>query len=214
MKKAFLSFILLIFITTTFSQDLTGTWGGIIQGSAKGTGRNSYIFLEIKQKGRSIWGVYNITDSNNNTIINCLCNVTAMLPKKTSAFIDLYKERVVDYDKKAQILDRCEIFNNFFLHYFLSSDSTEYFTGKASSAVGLNPNAPGTLLVLQKMSNSLYRNVDDYFPKLSKLIEKGETSEKIVFFADQVSSATVTEKRLMQTLKTMLEQNLPLQTKW
>ncbi|MDB5212008.1 MAG: hypothetical protein JWQ30_2835, partial [Sediminibacterium sp.] len=101
MKKTFLSFILLIAVTTTFSQDLTGTWGGIIQGSAKGTGRNSSFFLEIKQKGRSIWGVYNITDSNNNTVINCLCNVTAMLPKKPSAFIDLYKERVVDYDKKA-----------------------------------------------------------------------------------------------------------------
>ncbi|MDB5209198.1 MAG: hypothetical protein JWQ30_25, partial [Sediminibacterium sp.] len=103
---------------------------------------------------------------------------------------------------------------SFVLHYFISSDSTEYFTGKASSAVGVSPNAPGALLVLQKMSNSLYRNVDDYFPKLSKLIEKGETSEKTVFFADQISSATVTEKRLMQVLKTMLDRNLPLDTKW
>jgi hypothetical protein len=214
MKRSILSFILLIFTSTAFAQDLTGTWGGVIQSYTGGNARNQYFFLEVKQQGKSIWGAYNITDSNNNTVVKCLCSITGSLPKKAQSFINLYKERVIDYDKKAQLLNVCEAINSFILHYFISSDSTEYLTGKASAEVGLSPNSPGNLLVIQKMSNNLLRNVDDYFPKLNKLIEKGKTDEAKTVMADDPATGTVTEKRLMQILKTMIDQNLPLQTKW
>ncbi|MEO8174280.1 MAG: hypothetical protein ABI581_14395 [Sediminibacterium sp.] len=214
MKRLFLSFILLSFFTNAFSQDMTGTWGGVIQSYTGGNARNQYFFLELKQSGRSIWGSYNITDSNNNTVVRCLCSVTASLPKKPSAWIEMYRERVIDYDKKRQLLGVCEATNSFILHYFTDSDGTAYLTGKASSGVGISPNDPGNLLVAQKMSDSLLRNVDDYFPKLAKLIEKGKTDELKPVIADNIASGTVTEKKLMETLKTMLEKKLPLRTSW
>jgi hypothetical protein len=214
MKRSILSFILLGFVSTSFAQDITGTWGGVIQSYTGGNARNQYFFLELKQKGKSIWGTYNITDSNNNTIVKCLCSVTASLPKKPGSFINLYRERVIDYNKKAQLLNVCESINSFILHYFVGNDSTEYLTGKASAEVALSPNDPGNLLVVQKMSNNLLRNVDEYFPKLNKLVEKGKTDEAKSVIADNAATGTVTEKRLMQIIQKMLEQNLPLNTKW
>lgn len=214
MKRLFVSLILLALTGTTFAQDLTGTWGGVIQSYTGGNARNHYFFLELKQQGKSIWGTYNITDSNNNTVIKCLCSVTALLPKKTGSFINLYKERVIDYDKKLQLLSVCESINSLILHYFIGSDSTEYFTGKTSHDVGISPNATGNVFVVQKMSNNRLRNVDQYFPRLDKLIEKGKTEEAKTVVADNAETGTIVEKRLIQILKTMVEQNLPLQTKW
>lgn len=214
MKRSFLSFILLIFASTAFAQGIAGTWGGVIQSYTGGNARNQYFFLELKQQGKSIWGAYNITDSNNNTIVKCLCSVTALLPQKNGAFINLYKERVIDYDKKLQLFNVCESINSLILHYFVGSDSTEYLTGKASSEVGISPNASGNVFVVQKMSNNRLRNVDQYFPRLDKLIEKGKTDETKTVIADNAETGSVVEKKLMQILKTMVEQNLPLQTKW
>lgn len=214
MKRSLLFFILFICSTVAFCQDLTGTWGGVIQArSSRNYASNQYFFLEIKQQGRSIWGTYNITDSNNNTIVRCLCSATASLPKKPNALINLYKERVVDYDKKIESTQPCEGFNSFILHYFVSADSTEYLTGKASFDVGVSNNDRASLLVVQKMSNKLLRNVDAYFPRLAKLVEKGKTEETKTVVADDPATGTIVEKKLIQTLQTMLEQNLPLR-KW
>jgi hypothetical protein len=44
------------------------------------------------------------------------------------------------------------------------------------------------------MSNNLLRNVDEYFPKLNKLIEKGKTDEAKTVIADDPQPALLQKK--------------------
>jgi len=207
MKKSFLTLIMSFTIACAFSQDISGTWAGIfLTQQIKNIPKNYYFFLEIKQKGRTVWGVYNTTDSNNNKSISCLCSISGSLPKKTGAIVDLYKEHIEDFDKNTVTYALCDFVNRLNLHYFIQ-DSTEYITGQWYSEAGGGPLAGGAggLLVAQHISIQTMRNVDQYFPKLNKMIEKGATDEQtIAIKGDDISAAIPAEKRLLDAIKTII----------
>ena len=210
MKKSFLSFCLLLVINTAFSQGITGTWGGIIYAQLDNYPRNYYMFLEVKQRGKDIWAVYNITDTNSNQVIKCLFKVKAVLPKKATARIEFYKEGVIDYDKEAHLLNTCEMLTHIEMHYF-NEDSTGYLTGTWFPGVNQRSRDPKSLLVLQRMSDKTLRDIDDYFVSLI-MPPDIPSGEKSMLVPDKISAGIYQEKKLIETLKNMLEKNLSLNT--
>ncbi len=209
MKKTLLVFILFTCLSPLFAQELSGTWGGIIYTQLNSYPRNYYLFLEVKQLGRDVWAVYNITDTNNNSITKCLCKLKAVLPKKSSARLEFYKEGVIDYDKAANLRNACELLTQAEMHYF-KEDSTEYLTGTWFPGVSRNMTDAGSLLVLQHMSNKTFRNVDDYFASLA--MPKSIPDDKPMIIPDKVSAGLLPEKRLIETLKTMVEKSSSINT--
>lgn len=208
MKRIVLSIAWILFINASFSQDISGTWGGLIsirESRFTRVTRNYYFFLEIKQKGRTIWGVYNMSDSSNNKNISCLCSISGEIPKKPGAVFDLYKEHIEEYDKKHVGYDFCNLVSGLSLHYFLEN-TTEYLAGQwhHTSDVTLARGAGGSF-VLQHINPLTSRSVDDYFPKLDKMIEKGVVDGEVLQFkADDISAATNSEQRLINAMKTLL----------
>jgi len=208
MKRILLSFVLILSITASFSQDISGTWGGIISTKQSNLSRNYYFFLEIKQKGRTVWGAYNTSDSNNNKNITCLCSITGSLTKKPAARLDLYKEHIEDFDKATASYLYCNFLNRLSLHYF-KENNEEYLAGQwfpESAVSGTFPGGTaGGSFVVKHISNVTERPVDDYFPKLSKMIEKGESDEKgSLIIADDISTATPAEKRMLDAIKSIV----------
>lgn len=206
MKHSFLTLMMSLSVVCTFSQDINGTWAGIFLTQVKKFPHNYYFFLEIKQKGRTVWGVYNTTDSANNKIVSCLCSVSGFLPKKNGAIIDLYKEHIEDFDKKTVSYALCNFVNRLTLHYF-KQDSIEYVTGQwySESSDGPLAGGAGGLLVAQYITSETMRNVDQYFPKINKMIEKGISEEQTVIIkSDDVSVATPAEKKLLDAIKTII----------
>jgi hypothetical protein len=210
MKKAFFSFILFICLNPLFSQQLSGTWGGIVYTQLDSYARNYYMFLEIKQIGKDIWAVYNITDTNSNNIIKCLNKVKAVLPKKPTSRFEFYKEGLIDYDKSAQLRNACEALTQIEMHYF-EQDSTEYLTGIWYPGVNQMTIDRKSLLVLQRMSDKTLRNINDYFASLA-MPRDISADEKSLIIPDKVSTGLPQEKKLIETLKNMLEKNITLNT--
>lgn len=212
MKRILLSIITVLIITSSFSQDISGTWGGLIsirQSRFSPNVTNTYyFFLEIKQKGRTLWGVYNTSDSSNNKSTTCLCSVSGSLTKKTAPTFDLYKEHIEDYDKKNVGYQFCNLVSGLTLHYLLENN-TEYLTGQwfHETDLTLARGSSGNF-VLQHINSLTSRPVDDYFPKLSKMIEKGMVdSDTPLIKADDISAATPAELKLINSMKTFLGKN-------
>lgn len=208
MKRILLLIVSILFISVSFSQDISGTWGGLISIKPSRFNRLTktyYFFLEIKQKGRTIWGVYNTSDSSNNKNITCLCSISGSLPKKPGATFDLYKENIEDYDKKNVGYEFCNLVSGLSLHYFLEN-TTEYLAGQwfHTSDVTLARGTSGSF-VLQHINSLTSRSVDDYFPKLDKMIEKGAVAGQMPLTkADDISTATPTEQRLINAMKKLI----------
>jgi hypothetical protein len=202
MKHLLLSFILILAITASFSQNISGTWAGLLSTRQSGLTRNYYFFLEITQKGRTVWGVYNISDSSNNKSTTCLCSISGSLSKKVESRLDLYKEHLEDYDKKHVGYQFCNFVNRLNLHYFLEN-SAEYLTGQwFPESGGTLAGGAGGSFVVQHINNTTQRPINDYFPKLTKMIEKGAADEQsLLIKADEVSSSTPAEKRLLDAIK-------------
>ena len=205
MKKTFLTITLLISCSCLFSQDISGTWAGFFTAQTKNFPHNYYFFLEIKQKGKTIWGTYNTSDSMNNVNISCLGSVSGILSKKVATTFDLYKERIEDFDKNTVTYAICNFVNRLALHYF-TKDNMEYLTGQWYSESGSGPLAGGASgsFVVQHINSQTMHDVDHFFPKLNKLIEKGATEESVVIKADDISIANPVEQRLLETIKSML----------
>jgi hypothetical protein len=205
MKRIALSIVLILFITVSFSQNITGTWSGMISTKQTNLTRNYYFNLEIKQDGRTVWGVYNTSDSSNNKSVTCLCSVSGSLTKKPTARLDLYKEHVEYFDQAAASYLYCNFINRLNLHYF-TEDNNEYLAGQwfPDSGGTFPGSATGGSFVLQHISNRNKRQVDDYFPKLSKMLEKGKSDEKRPLIkADDISTATPAEKRMLNAIKSI-----------
>jgi len=204
MKKILAFLILSLISNTSFSQNISGTWGGVFYTPRGNSTKAFYFFLEIQQKERTVWGVYNMTDSNNNKIFDCLISVSGTLSKKPNAVFDLYKEHVEDFDKKRMDYPICNSVNQLNLHYFVI-DGVEYITGKWFTEGVKGPGIDGSigLLVLHHISTNTTRNVDQYFPKLNKMIEKGKSEEPFNIIADDLSAATPLEKQLLTAIQAM-----------
>lgn len=205
MKRIVIPIVLILSITASFSQNITGTWSGLISTKQTNLTRNYYFNLEIKQDGRTVWGVYNTSDSSNNKSITCLCSVSGSLNKKPAARLDLYKDNVEDYNTVTASYLYCNFINRLNLHYF-TEDNNEYLAGQwfPDSGGTFPGSAKGGSFVLQHISNKTQRPVDDYFPKLSKMLKRGESDEKRPLIkADDISVATPAEKRMLNAIKSI-----------
>ncbi len=204
MKRIPLSIVLILCITTSFSQNISGTWGGVFSTRQSNLTRNYYFFIEIKQKGRTVWGVYNTSDSSNNKNITCLCSISGSLSKKPGATLDLYKEHIEDYDKATTSYQICNFVNRLSLHFFTENNS-DYLTGQwFPETGGALAGGAGGSFVVQRINNLTQRPVDDYFPKLNKMIEKGATDDQgPLIKADDISTATPAEKRMLDAIKSI-----------
>jgi hypothetical protein len=203
--KKILTFLFLCLITgNSFSQNMSGTWGGVFYTPRGNSTTSFFFFLEIQQKARTIWGVYNMTDSNNNKVPDCLISVSGSLSKKPNAIFDLYKEHVEGFDKKRMDYPICNYVNQLNLHYFVLN-GIEYLVGKWYADGVKGPGIDGSigLLVLQHFNANTTRNVDQYFPKLNKMIEKGKSDEPFNIIADDISAATPIEKQLINAILAM-----------
>ena len=206
MKRISLSIVLIFSISVSFSQNITGTWSGMISTKQTNLTRNYYFNLEIKQDGRTVWGLYNTSDSSNNKNITCLCSISGLLTKKPAARLDLYKEHIEDYNRVTASYLYCNFINRLSMHYF-TEDGNEYLTGQwfPDSGGTFPGSATGGSFVLQHVSNVTKRPVDDYFfPKLSKMLEKGRSDEmRSLIQADDISKATPAEKRMLNAIKSL-----------
>ena len=204
MKPILLLCIVTFFVTASFAQNISGTWGGLFSTRQGALTRNYYFFLEIKQKGRTIWGVYNTSDSSNNKSTTCLCSISGSLSKKTASTLDLYKEHIEDFDKNTVSYMICNFVNRLSLHYF-SENNNEYLTGQwFPESGGTLAGGAGGSFVVQHINSLTQRPIDDYFPKLNKMIEKGATDEQgPLIKTDDVSVATPAEKRLLDAIKSL-----------
>jgi hypothetical protein len=209
MKNKIFYFLIVCCITSgAAAQDLSGPWGGIFFVDRGLVQQKYFLFVDLKQQGRTVWGTYNTTDSNNNAIVGCLCSISGELPKSPGSFVQLFKQRVEDYDKKIGY-PICDNLNNFKLHFF-TKGNTQYLTGIWSyeSSLGRVQGGDG-LLVLQHMSGPLPRKIDAFFPHLDKMIAKGVASNSAdaLIKADDVSAGTPNEQRLISILESFTGRN-------
>ncbi|MES2329293.1 MAG: hypothetical protein V4539_06785 [Bacteroidota bacterium] len=208
MKRLLFLLTMIFFVTALSAQDITGTWGGVFYAPRKNVSFPYFFFLDIQQKGKTVWGVYSTGDSSVSNSYSCLTSVSATLSKKPGALIDLYKEKVEDFDKKGMSRDICNFVNRLGMHYFIE-DGIEYITGKwySESSGGSAGDGAGGAFVLHRIAASPTRNIDQYFPKLERMIEKGKSDEPIVLKADNISYATPLEKKLIDAMKGIIGKN-------
>lgn len=205
-KSVVLIFAFMCASTWISAQDLTGTWGGIYYSQTRRFPHTFFFFLEIKQKGKAVWGTFNTTDSNNNRISTCLCSFTGLLSRKPNGFVELNKGKVIEYNKKAISYNFCDYVEKIRFHY-LEKNNTEYLSGTWFSALKtgvLKDGADGSIVV-QYLSNEMLRDVDQYIPSLNKLKIKGErNSAKLQFLPDNISMATYDEANMIEILRKMM----------
>lgn len=221
MKKMF---ILSVFVMTSLivdAQNITGYWQGYftayrIQSESNlnsrrydrtegRTGlnftRKFFMTLEIKQSYKALWGAYNTTDSSNLSI-GCLCSISGLLPKKQVSTFDLYKERVVNHDPKISV-QNCDFVNRLSFHYIMI-DNTEYLIGKwftGDNASAARDGSSGAFM-LQHISLTNKMNVDELFPKLDRLLNKGAAADTIALKVnplsiDPLTSLNIDEKEII-----------------
>ncbi len=207
MKLSFKFFTCIAFFisTTIKSQDLTGMWAGTFHAVTRPMEHSFHFYVDLKQKDRSVWGVYNTTDSANATIFTCLCSISGVLPKKPSSDFELYDERVVDFDAKSIHSGSCRNVQRLFCRYLIK-DGIEILVGKWFSTEGANAGTPegeSGYFILRHASNQNFRNPDQYFPKLDKLIAKGviadASSSKPILIPDE-RSLTPLEQQLVDAM--------------
>jgi hypothetical protein len=224
MKKVFVTLLSFFLISLLAAQNLTGTWQGFftayrIQADANQNSRRHdmsegrvglsfdrkfYFVLELKQSYKAVWGVYNTTDSANHAI-GCVCSISGVLPKKQGAIFDLYKEKVVDHDPK--ILQQvCDAVNRITFHYFVN-DGKEYLVGKWFTGDNSSTARDGSsgAFLLQHVNVLIKNNVDEYFPKLDKLLSKGTTTDTLALktpslLADTFQSLNIDEKEIINSM--------------
>jgi len=203
--KRILSIVLILSYTSNLSaQNINGTWAGIMYNEIYTL--NKYFFLEVKQKDRTLWGVYTTTDSIHNKTYDCLCSVSGQLPEKAGASFEIFQKGVIDYDTQ-KIMLSCESIAHMDIHYLIE-DSIQYMVGKwyrefSHAKVGFNK---GGYIILQHLSTGTAHNIDKYFSNLDKMIRKGATDGKSpAIVADDISLSTADERKLMDIWKRLLK---------
>ncbi len=211
MKKLFIFSIIILSIFKVDAQNISGQWQGYFVTATRISPARSYFFLDIKQEQKALWGVFNnYTGSPFNNVIGCLCSVTGIIPKGGSSTFDLYKDKIIDHNPK--ISDgQCDFVNKLSIHYVVI-DNLEYLVGKwytATNAFTLNDGSSG-VFVLKHVSLQTTKNIDEYFPKLNKLLEKGKITDSLLLaksplLPDQYSSLKKEEIDLINTFRNKAE---------
>jgi hypothetical protein len=180
MKK--LLILLLVFDSfAAFAQDLTGTWEGIFYTDRyNGTRRMFYYRFHLKQQGSLVWGIcegmsavedkkYEISKAK----VSCMYPVSGEIPmnkKDTSKVLQLFRGNVVEANIPMPI---CE--SPFYFEFkYRELNNASYLAGKWYSIYAYSPrdDAAGGSLAIRKVSNEPPNFVDDYFPKLNKMMQK------------------------------------------
>ena len=210
MKKLSILFLLIFSTSYGHAQNITGTWQGyftsnhVVGRTGLGYIRKFYFTVQLKQSYKAVWGVYNTTDSSNLSV-GCFCSISGVLPKKQTSFFELYTGGVIGHDPKISV-GICAAVNRLSFHYVII-DSNEYLIGKwytGETAAVLNNGSSGTF-ILQHISLVNKNNVDSYFPKLDKLLNKGTTTDTLALktaalIIDPVSSLNIEEKEIIKSM--------------
>ena len=210
MKKLSILFLFIFSNIYGDAQNITGTWQGyftsnhVVGRTGLGFTTKYYFTLELKQSYKAVWGAYNTTDSSNLSV-GCFCKVSGILPKKQTSIFELYNEGVINHDPKISV-GVCEALNRLFFHY-VTIDNNEYLIGKwftGENASVLNNGSSGTF-ILQHVSVTNKNNVDQYFPKLDKLLNKGTTTDTLALktaplIIDPASSLNIEEKEIINAI--------------
>ena len=141
------------------------------------------------------YGVY--TSGENLTVkkAQCACTITAQLGKKNRTSVDLYKDGLIS----SQIAETaCDFVTNLEANY-LQKDSKEYLTGKWFGNVPSSKRSDGASgdFTVMKISDSINVDVNSYFPKLGKLIEKENPGDTA--YMHHPNPKSFNEKPLMET---------------
>ena len=212
MKKIYILLLLIFSNIYGDAQNITGEWQGYFVTAGLHNPVRSYFFLDIKQSEKALWGVYNnFTGSSKDNVLGCLCTVTGIIPKGEVSNFDLYKDKIIEHHPKIE-QSVCDFVNKLSLHYVVV-DNLEYLVGQwytATNAFVLKDGSSGVFVLkhvsLRPLSLLIKHNIDDYFPKLDKLLERGTTTDtlmlkKFFLLPDDESTLTNQEKDLINALK-------------
>ena len=206
MKKICILFLFVFLNIDSNAQNITGYWQGYYVRAGLKSPVRSFFFMDIKQAQKALWGVYNTYTSSTDKYIGCLCSVTGLIPKGEVSVFDLYKESIIDFNPKFN-RNICDFLNKMTVHYVVV-DSLEYLVGKwytANSMLVMRDGSEG-VFVLKHVALQNKRSVDQYFPKLDKLLDRGTTSDttalkKLFLLPDNATSLTDLEKDLINALR-------------
>lgn len=162
-----------------FAQNFAGTWIGVWNDDMSNPRSPVRFSMQLQQAGRAVWGIYTTGESYTIEHAQCACRINAQMGKKDKSFADLYKDGVIS----SQIAETtCDFVVNLETNY-LEKEGKKYLTGKwfgNTPSSRRSDGASGDFTVV-KVSDSLNIDVNKYFPKLDKLIEKanpGDTTFK------------------------------------
>ena len=189
------------------AQNITGYWQGYFVAAGTKSPVRSFLFMDIKQSQKALWGAYNnYISSPYDKYVGCLCSVSGIIPKGEVSTFDLYQESIIEYGPKIT-RSLCDFLNKITVHYVVV-DNLEYLVGKwytATNAFVLKDGSSG-VFVLKHVALQNKRSIDQDFPKLDKLLERGTTSDtmalkKYFLLPDNSSTLTDQEKDLINELK-------------
>lgn len=177
MKLSLIIVLLLATCSSNFAQDFSGTWRGEFSSDMSKIQRRFNIYINLEQAGKAIWGAYSTGRSHKVDSADCFCRVDAQMDKKSSVFIKLYKDKVINNIITYQ---SCDFVSYFELSYELRNGE-EFLTGKWYGTYNnrMRSDGAGGSVILKKINPKTIIDVNQYFPNLQKLIQKsnkGDTS--------------------------------------
>ncbi len=174
-RKLTLLILLLINLSAT-AQNYSGTWVGLFNTYTTASIRRSFHFyMHLQQAGRAVWGVYTTGESSELKKADCTCRVSGQVSKSNKASITLNKDGIISTTISDELCDNV----NYFEVKFVEKDNHTYLAGNwfgNSTNVTLAGGASGNFSIV-KVSDTVDIDVNSYFPKLNKLIEKANPGD-------------------------------------
>ena len=125
----------------------------------------------MQQKGKAIWAVYTTTKNKALDSANCSFSIDGQLNKHGDEFfIRMYKDKIISNPTGYGVSNAI----NYFEFKYEKREDGEYLIGKWFAATPNKYTQDGSAggILLKKMSGKSKFEIDQYFPKLPKLIEK------------------------------------------
>lgn len=175
MKLHKLTIFFLLISASVTAQEYAGTWIGNFNTYSANSRRTFHFSLQLQQEGRAVWGVYTTGDNMKFDKADCVCRVSGQLGKNNKISITLNKDGVIQGTMSEEACDQV----NYLEAKFEEKDNKITLSGSwfgNSSNVALAGGASGTFSS-QKVSDTAIADVNKYFPKLKKMIEKANPGD-------------------------------------